>query len=216
MEIKGIIFDVDGTLLDSMPIWMDAGSRYLKAMDIEAEEGLGEILFSKSMSEGAAYLKEAYHLDKTSEEIIEEINALVKKFYFEEAAFKPKVLETLQRIKEKKLPMTIATSTDRELIEGALKRLGVLTWFQGIFTCSEAGAGKEQPLVYYEAARPLGCTFDEILVVEDGLYALRTAKKAGFQTAGVYDAASEAQQRELKQESHFYGKTIDMVFEYGI
>lgn len=211
MKIKGIIFDVDGTLLDSMPIWMDVGARYLKSMGIEAMEGLGEILFSMSMSEGADYLKKTYHLEKTSEEIIQETNDLVKKFYFEEAELKSGVLETLKKIKEAGLPMTIATSTDRELIEGALKRLGIFTWFQGIFTCSEAGAGKEQPHVYHEAAKPIKSPYSEILVVEDGLYALRTAKKAGFLTAGVYDAASEEQQAELKQEAYVYGSTIAVV-----
>ena len=69
--IKGVIFDVDGTLLDSMEIWEDVGVRYLNSIGIEAEPDLGTVLFTMSIQEGAAYVKEHYHLSQEPEEIVQ-------------------------------------------------------------------------------------------------------------------------------------------------
>ena len=134
MQIKGVIFDVDGTLLDSMPIWMNAGERYLQSMGIEAEKNLGNILFAMSMQEGAQYIQTTYGLTKTTDQIMKDINDLVHRFYFEQAAFKRGASELLLCLREWKIPMVIATSTDREMIEGAFERLGILDWFVYFFT----------------------------------------------------------------------------------
>ena len=87
--IKGAIFDVDGTLLDSMPTWHDLGSRYLRRLGLDAEPGLNEKLFTLSFEEGAAYMRERYHLPQDPAEIIQEILHMIADFYAEEVDFKP-------------------------------------------------------------------------------------------------------------------------------
>ena len=98
---KGAIFDVDGTLLDSMPIWENASERFLEGLGIEAEPGLNEIMFRMSLDEGAAYLRSAYNLAMTDQEIKEGVLGVIRDFYFYKAQPKPGALEFLQELKER-------------------------------------------------------------------------------------------------------------------
>lgn len=211
--MRGAIFDVDGTLLDSMPIWMDAGARYLTALGLVPEERLGDKLFSMTMAEGADYLNHAYGLHKEPSRIIDEINAIVEEFYFGEAPLKPGAMELLERMRAAGIKMSVATSTDRHLIEGAFRRLGILEYFSGIFTCSQVGAGKDKPLIFETAARAMGTKPEETWVLEDALHAVATAKKAGFFTAGIYDEASGAKQEELRRKADLYGRSLQDILE---
>lgn len=208
MKIKGVIFDADGTLLDSMPLWMEAGSRWLCTKGIEPKPGLEQILFSMTMDQGADYLKEAYSIPMEKEEIKEEVNAMVRQAYWEEIPVKPGVREMLQWLKEEGIPATVATATDYELIGGALERLQLLPCFQKVYTCTEVGKGKESPLIFQKAADTMGTCPEETLVVEDAIHALLTAKKAGFLTAAVFDAASEKEQERLRAEGTFYAENM--------
>ena len=100
--------------------------------------------------------------------------------------------------------MVIATSGDRKNAQAALKRLNVLSFFQGMFTCSEIGSGKDQPDIYHAAALQMDTDPSRTWVFEDALHALRTAKKAGFQTVGVYDRASSADQEDIRKTADIY------------
>lgn len=188
--IRGVIFDVDGVLLNSMPVWENLGELYLSRLGIEAEKGLGNILFAMSLEEGADYLISHYGLDKTPEEIIKGLNREVQDFYENRVPLKEGVRQYLQEFRDRKIPMVIATSGDRRNAQAALERLKVFSYFQGIFTCSEIGSSKSQPDIYYAAALQIDTEPSDTWVFEDALHALRTAQKAGFKTVGVYDRAS--------------------------
>lgn len=188
--IRGVIFDVDGVLLNSMPVWENLGELYLSRLGIEAEKGLGNILFAMSLEEGADYLISHYGLDKTPEEIIKGLNCEVQDFYENRVPLKEGVRQYLQEFRDRKIPMVIATSGDRRNAQAALERLKVFSYFQGIFTCSEIGSSKSQPDIYYAAALQIDTEPSDTWVFEDALHALRTAQKAGFKTVGVYDRAS--------------------------
>ena len=189
--IRGVIFDVDGVLLNSMPVWENLGELYLNRLGIEAGKGLGDTLFTMSLEEGAAYLISHYHLDKTPEEIIKGLNREVQDFYENRVPLKEGARQYLQEFRERQIPMVIATSGDRKNAEAALKRLKVFSYFQGVFTCSEIGSSKSQPDIYYAAALQIDTEPSETWVFEDALHALQTAKRAGFKTVGVYDKASD-------------------------
>ena len=198
--IKGMIFDADGTLLDSMPIWDDLGARYLKELHIEAEPGLSEILFCMSLEESAAYMKRTYGLFQTEEEIRRGVLAKLEDFYVNEVQAKPGVDEFLRTLHERQVPMMIATSSSRHHIEEAMRRLCFLDYFAGIITCEEVGAGKSRPDIYLKCAETMGLDPEEVCVVEDVIHAVRTANAAGFPTAGVYDAASAEDTEDMKKE----------------
>lgn len=202
--IRGVIFDVDGTLLDSMPIWENAASRCLRQRGKEPEEDLGKKLFSMSMNQGALYVKETYSLTESVEQIINSVNEIVMDFYEREVCLKPGVRGMLENLKEKNIPVVAATASDRILIERAFSHLEINHYFKKIFTVSETGKGKDSPDIFLMGARELGASPEEIFVFEDGLYAAKTAASAGFHVAGVYDSYSEAEQEELKKTAEIY------------
>ncbi len=205
--IRGAVFDVDGVLLDSMQIWNDLGARYLRKQGLVPEAGLNEILFSMSMEQGAAYLKKAYSLPDTQEEIVQGIGGMLRDFYYHEVLTKPGVMEVLNFLKENQVAMALATSSPGEHVESALKRNGVWDFFApNLFTTGELGVSKHQPDIYYKAAAALGTTPQETLVFEDSLYALVTAQRAGFLPVGVYDADGERNQEEMKKAARLYIK----------
>ena len=199
--MTGAIFDVDGTLLDSMPIWEDVSVRYLKSLGVAAESNLSQKLERMSVEEGAAYIKENYNLRESEKEIAAATLKIVEDFYYNEAPLKPGVREYLEKLREDKIPMVIATSSVRLHVEAALRRLGVLDYFDKIFTCSEVGEGKTRPLIYEKAGEYIGGEFRDIYVFEDAIHALETAKQAGFYTVAVYDPSAEKDWNRLREEA---------------
>ena len=206
---KGAVFDVDGTLLDSMPIWENASERFLEGLGIEAEPGLNEIMFRMSLDEGAAYLRSAYNLAMTDQEIKEGVLGVIRDFYFYQAQPKPGAGEFLAQMKAREIPMYIATSSNREHIRAAFERLGVYNYFDGLITCEEAGAGKSDPRIFLLAADRMGLEPADIFVFEDVIHAIRTANSAGFVTVGVYDAASSSDNTAIREESGLYLHSLE-------
>ena len=202
--IRGAIFDADGTLLDSMPIWADAGARYLTGLGVRPEPGLGEKLAACSLEEGAAYLKERYGLARSSEEIRQGILTVISDFYRRDVQPKPGVAPFLRGLRKKRIPMAIATTGDEALLAAALERLQLREYFLKIVTCSALGVTKRQPDVYLAAAAALGTRPVETMVFEDTCFAIETAKTAGFYTVAVEDAASHADRARIRTIADCY------------
>lgn len=205
---KAVIFDIDGTILDSMPVWEHAGEWYLRSIGVEPEKELSGILFPMSLEDGADYIISHYHLEQTRSQVVKGVKKQIRKFYFEEVQRKPGAAELLERLEELKVPAAAATSGDKECAEAALRRLGMRKSFRFILTCSEVGAGKQHPDIYLAAKELLGTEPGETWVVEDALHALQTAKKAGFCTAGVYDPANK-EQEEIARTADVYLHSLE-------
>lgn len=196
--VKGLIFDVDGTILDSMSIWMNAGERYLNSLGIEIDYDLASIMFEQTMPETAQYLRERHGINKSDEEIIEGINAKVYAFYDTEAMPKEGVLDFIEEAYRKGIPMTVATSTDRPMIETAFRRLGLHKYFKKIYTTSEVGSGKDKPEIFYQAMKTMGSDEKTTYLLDDAFYSLNTAHNAGIGTIGVYDFSAESDTEKIK------------------
>lgn len=206
--ICGAIFDLDGVLLDSMAVWNDLGVRYLQKRGIQPEAGLSQILFSMSMEQGADYLKAKYQLPDTPQEILNGIEQMIRDFYFYEVQPKEGARELLQFLQDQGVKMIAATSSPREHVTKALQRTGLLDYLEQIYTTGEVGVSKHEPLIYQLAIESLGTKPAETLVFEDSLYALKTAKKAGFRAVGVYDADGETDQEGVRQTGELYLKSL--------
>ena len=193
MRIRGAIFDVDGTLLDSMFIWDTIGETYLRSIGYEPREKLNEVFKNMSLFQAARYYRTEYGVTLSIDEIMNGVNAMLERYYRFEVSLKPGVAELLAQLQASGVKLCIATATDRHLVEAALDRCGVLSCFGEIFTCNEVGHGKDEPDIFEEALRFLGTEKAETVVFDDALYAVRTAKEAGFPVAAVYDSHEKAQ-----------------------
>ena len=202
--MKGVIFDVDGTLLDSMPLWKNLGEDYLRDQGIEPEENLNEKLLVLSLGEGIGYLVDHYSLQKTKKEVWGEIYEKIKRFYEEEVECKKGVREFLESLRKKDIPMVIITSTERGPLEAALTRLKIKSYFTKISTTSEEGKGKEVPDLFIQACEFLGLKPQDVWVIEDAHFAATSAKKAGNKVVGIFDPLCEVSKEEMKNTVDVY------------
>lgn len=209
MKITGAIFDFDGVLIDSMYIWDNIGSDYLKTLGIKPEDNLNDILLTLSLIEGAQHFQSHYNVNNSVEGIINDINKLIEHFYFEVLKLKSGVRPLLESFKNQGVKMCIATATDRYLVEACLKRNDISDYFGEIFTCTEVNAGKDAPTIYFKALEFLGTDASNTYVFEDALHAVKTAKKANFNVIAVYDKSSEISQDEIKSTADIYLKSLD-------
>ncbi len=209
-SIKGAIFDLDGTLLDSMQKWQNMGSTYLKLKNLEPEDKLNEKLYPLTIIQTAQYLKETYNIELTKEEIVKECNGVMEHEYNTTIPLKPYVKEFLDLLKAKNIPMYVATATDRHLVEIALEGHGIAEYFKGIITSTEAGSAKaESPAIFDMALQAIGTTVDKTVIFEDSYFAMKTAHEAGYPVAALYDLAAERDLENIKKLADWYSETFE-------
>ena len=209
MRLQSAIFDMAGTLLDSMGMWRTLGSTLAQNHGAVPPPGLDLRVASLGLWEGTAYCKEACGLPGTVEELVQEIWGQIEAFYRHDVRPKPGLVRFLSILKMEGVWMYVATATDRPLAEAALKTAGIDGFFRGMITSREAGQTKrEGPEIYERALRRLRSNKKDTVVFEDALHALRTAKAAGFRTAAVYDE-SEPEQEELRRLADYYIESFE-------
>ena len=185
LNTKLFLFDMDGTLIDSMVFWKNLAIEYLTIKGVaQIPEDILEQIKPMTMSESAALFQKEFDLSGNPEA---EMNALMDAHYRNDIPLKPGVREYLQTLRSRGVRMCVASATAEHLMEACLSRLGVRDYFDFLLSCETVGAGKRSPIVYQEAANRLGADPAEIAVYEDALYALQTAKAAGYYVVGVYD-----------------------------
>jgi HAD superfamily hydrolase (TIGR01509 family) len=208
--MDGAIIDMDGTLLDSMYIWVGMGDRYLEKRKVSAPPDLVENMKYGSLDEMADGLHASgYFTDESKTELVKDMNRFVEDEYFHNAQAKPGTKKFLERLSRAGIPSVLATATDRYLVVGALDRLGLTDYFTDIITCAEAGQGKHSPKIYFDALDILGIEQSGSVVFEDTLLGVETAKNAGFPVAAVYDRWSASNTEKIKSYCDIYLKDID-------
>ena len=209
---KGLIFDMDGTLIDSMFYWRQAPVDCLReTYGIEAPEDTVECMKELTIVQGGEVLRQRFGLPDSGEQVARNINGFVRRFYSERAQVRPGAHDWLDRFRDAGIPMVIATSTDRALVEVALEHCGLAPYFDTVFTATEVGAGKGKPDIYEAALAHLGTPKAESWVFEDSLFAMHTAKNAGFPVAGVYDITQDAVQDEVRALVDLYIPAFDAI-----
>ncbi len=213
-NIQGVIFDLDGTILDSMHIWSEIGLLFLKNKGVEAPAGIEDEFVKMSMVQAAEYYIKNIDPSATVMDIVNEVNALVQGFYFNEVIKKEGVGDFLEFLKNKKVKMCIATATDKHLVEKALERNGIREYFSEIFTCSSVGAGKDTPVIYDVALEHLATPKENTFIFEDALYAIETANKAGYNIVGINDISEKADPEEVKKLCNYYINNYSEIYQY--
>ncbi len=213
-NIKGAIFDLDGTILDSMFIWNEIGYKFLEQKNIQAPPGADKEFIKMSLKQAAEYYIAHYDNTATIESIINDINKLVEGFYFNEVIKKDGVDEFLSHLQQKGVKMCIATATDKYLVKKAIERNGLLHYFSEIFTCNGVGAGKDTPKIYDVALEHLGTPKEDTFVFEDALYAIKTANKAGYNIVGIKDVSEKADPEIIKGFCNFFINDYSEIYKF--
>lgn len=205
MRFQYVIFDMDGTLLDSIPYWDRLVPQYLRECGVEAGDDVNGRMASLPLQECGAWLKEQFSLTQAPEDIVNELYERIGKYYKEEILPRAGVKEWLKALRQEGVRMCVATASSAELGKAAMERNGLMPYLDFLVDCQMAGAGKESPAVYLLAAEKFGAKPEECAVVEDSGFALQTAKEAGFLTVGVYEE-TEADQERVRKYSDWYIK----------
>ncbi len=187
--LNSVIFDLDGTLLDSITVWADIDRQILQHYGIEAPADLTKQIKKMTILESSRYFIDRFHLPCTQEEFIALVQSLAADAYRNTLPLKEGVLPLLDLLDARNIPYCVATATYPALAEAALKRLHIWERLAFLTTEQEVGIGKTQPLIYRQAASRMGSGKRQTVVVEDALHGISSAAKDGFFTVGVYDSA---------------------------
>ena len=204
------IFDMDGTLLDSMEVWDNAAAKFLALHNIDMPEGIRDQLRPMSPAQSASFLNQRFGLSQTIEQTMREIDQVVREAYVRKVPLKPTVAETLKRLSGEGMRMCVATATEEELVEIALNRLGIRQYFEFIITSTGFGSGKDQPDIFLEAARCLGAENPgDVVVFEDAIHAIVSAKEAGCYVCAVQEASSGGTEEEIRALADQYVEKME-------
>ena len=204
MDKKYAIFDMDGTLVDSMGYWLNVVNEYFKKNNLIKDYNNIDIfkndIIAMSISELTKYLKKEYKIDIADEQLIAGLNEIMKAHYEKDVKLKKNVITYLNELKNKNVKMCVASSTTESLIELCLKKLQIRNYFDFILSSVSVGIGKSSPLIYNIAKNRFNVKSNDIAVYEDSLTALRTAKSANFYTIAVYDKYLKYNFSDVKNE----------------
>ena len=207
LNIKGAIFDCDGTLVDSLGFWeilyTKIGETFFSGKDFKPAPADDKAMRTQSIYYLGDVLHNNYGIGENSESVSEWAKGMLQWYYREVVELKAGVRELLSHMKEQGIKMCIASASEAEDIRFILDRHGILDYFEAIVSCTSVGAGKDKPDVFFEAEKVLGTPHEATWVFEDSLLAIETSKKAGFKVAGAYDKHGFGRE-EAKKLSDFY------------
>jgi HAD superfamily hydrolase (TIGR01509 family) len=203
LNIQGMIFDLDGTLIDSMPAWENIGSNFLKKHGIVPPDDLNETIKTMSFAESARYFIDYYGVAMTEDQVGDEINGMIRENYAKHIVLKPYVREMLDQYLNQGIKMGILTATHKTLTELVLRRFGLLDHFEFILTSGMAGLPKSQPEIYHQAVAQLELPAPQIAIFEDALYCIQAARESGCHIVGVFDEASKNDWEAIKNSSDY-------------
>jgi len=205
---EGVIFDLDGTLIDSMGMWTTVDQLYLKSKGKQPKSELASILKKMSMNQTIKHFQEEYGIDEPMEQIVAEIQALAHESYQFHIPLKEGALALLHHFKAQETRMCIATANHRPLAEAAIQRLGLSDFMSHLLTCDETGFSKEHPQIFHQALAMMQTSLQGTMVFEDSLHAVETAKAAGFFVVAVFDPSAEEEAPKIKKVADIYLQSL--------
>ena len=208
-KFKGAIFDLDGTLLDSMHIWHDVDEEFFRRRGLKVTNEYIEIIKNMHLKAAAVYTKEKYGIEEDIDQIIDEWLELCAEGYINNVDLKPGVFEYLKALNEQGIKMAFATASERVVCEKTLEKHGILKFFSSYAYVSEINIGKTEPDIYLLAAERIGVDPSSCVVFEDIAKGIRSAKRGGFITCGVFDKSSASDENEIRGVADYYIKSFE-------
>ncbi|MGL5541486.1 MAG: HAD family hydrolase [Erysipelotrichaceae bacterium] len=212
-QIKAVVFDLDGTLIDSIPVWKQVDQQYLDSIQQVFTSEVGEKIKAQSFEATAQYFIDTFQLDKSVDEILKEWFALVEHAYSSSIPLKAGARTFIEYLHKKQIKMVIASSCDHRLIDAALQFHELKDYFEFVVTSSDLQTSKSEPTIYLHCAQQLGLHPSQMLVIEDIAIAMRSANKAHFNVVAMYDEDAQSDHEHIVRYAHHYIKDFRELLE---
>ncbi len=212
-EIEAVIFDLDGTLVDSMWVWKSLDDIYIEKYNIKKPDDFHYVMEGMSYTEVAQYFKDEFHLPMTVDEIKQDWLDMTLEMYRDQVQLKHGVAEFLAHLQENGIKLGVATSSSRVLVDAVLAGRGIREYFGSVCTACEVNAGKPEPDVYLKVAKDLEVDPGKCLVFEDVAKGIMAGKNAGMKVSAVEDKGNVTQREHLRTLADYYIRTFIDVLE---
>lgn len=204
MKYNTYLFDFDGTLVDSMPLFASLMLRILDENNVKYDNDIIKVITPLGYAGTAKYFAEHFNIQKSREELLATMNKYAYDGYAHTVPAKENVISTLEELKRRGAELYILTASPHSVLDVCLKRLEIFDLFNGVWSCDDFGTTKADPEIYKMAAERIGKPIEEVLFLDDNYNADKTAKSANMQVCGVYDLSSEEYVEEIKRVSDHY------------
>ena len=206
--MKAIIFDLDGTLVDSMGYWRSVSRDFMKTKGIDIEDEVQHKMTTMNLDASLRYLKDYYNLEESFEELMRDFSRTVEDFYRNKVETKGGCLEILEYFKDQGMKVVIGTSTAAHFANIVIEKYGIDKFIDGLYTADSVGHLKGEEEFYLSIADDLGEDPEEIFLVDDSYLALRTAKRAGLIGVGIYDENSKDTWPTIVDENKYSARKL--------
>lgn len=205
----GVIFDCDGTLIDSMMVWRETESALARRAGVTLTANDTDALTAMTIPECGAFFHERFGLGASGDEVVAMMDELMLEFYRERVAARPGALEFVQALAERGVRMSVASSSPQPYLQAGLERCGFTPCLDAIVSVDDVGASKREPAVYDRARELMGTSLATTWGVEDSVYAVRTLKAANYHTLGIYDCDISGTCEQLATEAERFITTFE-------
>ena len=210
MKITGAIFDMDGTLADSLSFWdvffKRVAKKYGLAENFRPDPDTERSIRTLPFKEGMALMHERCGVGGSADEMLQTAFDMCRVFYAEDVEMKAGALDFLRLCKEKGIKMCVASATQRDLLEIVMERFGLYEYLPKVFSCGDIGKGKDVPDIFDMAREYLGTDKESTYIFEDSTVAVETAKKAGYKVVGIYDKYNFDHERVREASDEYIAK----------
>ena len=212
---KAVIFDMDGSLVDSMWIWPEVDRIFMKKYELTPPDSFHRDIEGMSYTETARYFVDTFRMSRTVEQVMQEWRDMTIRLYSERVYPKAGAVRFLDAMKQKGIALGIATSNDRRIADAALKARGLTPYFDSVRTSCEVSAGKPAPDVYLKVAEDLSVDPSACLVFEDVPKGILAGKNAGMEVCAVDDDFSRPLEAEKKRLADYFIHDYNEIFTHS-